>query len=242
MRVRFFRELGRLLSRERVDARDERDLVYGLILLERQRAEGSKEGKPILLLPRSKRSKQEKKNERPANVVVESLIPSTPPLETPLRTASSSSLLCGLLACSLSCSGVEEKEFASTEGSLLTTKTNSKKKTLSLNSSSFFSLQVAASASSSEIVLPNKYCESIFKTVRRPTRTINVGYCAAGGVVWIRWRDRERGMEKRSNQEQQRRRRRRRALLALSSQPQPQPQPLFRVHLSPPTPLLSTSN
>jgi len=36
-----------------------------------------------------------------------------------------------------------------------------------------FLLQVAASASS-EIELPNKYCESIFKTVRRQTRTINV--------------------------------------------------------------------
>jgi len=43
---------------------------------------------------------------------------------------------------------------------------------------SFF--QVAASASS-EIVLPNKYCESIFKTVRRPTRTINVSESDSGG-------------------------------------------------------------
>ena len=56
---------------------------------------------------------------------------------------------------------------------------NPKKKTLSLSFFFFFLLQVAASASS-EIVLPNKYCESIFKTVRRPTRTINVSESEIG--------------------------------------------------------------
>ena len=46
-------------------------------------------------------------------------------------------------------------------------------------------------------MLPNKYCESIFKTVRRPTRTINVSASNIGRDCSRQWREKGRSEQSR---------------------------------------------